>query len=313
LHLAGNLLQVPIAREQNKGRTIRFFYEMRDPVLQLLCITGVAWIGHFPHHEHFHLFLKIERAAKLQRLGFGRADAFAEIGKILASHGKGRAGHYTAGIIAEQHSTKVRSQVDRRGIKREELGGFSGALDPVNVLRRALLQKNGVAFARVSYPPGEFLQLCFYNFVIRAFHHLGDSGLKSDQSPGNSVGNEIDISNPELAPFPEIAGRFDRIKKLLCVVDQFGGKAHTRRVPHHREKSFFGSGVVEALNGGSQPVLRNADADLLRRDLFDGVRFVEDDEIVGEKKTTLTALLFVRRTEQHEKQGVIEDNDVGGQ
>ena len=56
--------------------------------------------------------------------------------------------------------------------------------------------------------------------------------------------------------------------------------------------------------------MRNADPDLARGDLLDGVRFVEDDEVVREKITALAFLLLFRAAEEHEEQRVIDDDDV---
>src|SRR5205823_12748742 len=53
--------------------------------------------------------------------------------------------------------------------------------------------------------------------------------------------------------------------------------------------------------------------DLFRSDLFDGVRFVENNEVVWKKKTTLPPFLFLRATKQHKEQRVIENNHVRGQ
>jgi hypothetical protein len=45
------------------------------------------------HDEHFHLPLKIERAAELQRFYFGRARALTKIGEIRSAHCQSSAGH----------------------------------------------------------------------------------------------------------------------------------------------------------------------------------------------------------------------------
>ena len=59
--------------------------------------------------------------------------------------------------------------------------------------------------------------------------------------------------------------------------------------------------------------MRNADPDLPRGDLFDGVRLIENDEIVREKKSAFAFLLFLGTAEEHEEQGVIDDDHVRGQ
>src|SRR5262249_40365780 len=55
------------------------------------------------------------------------------------------------------------------------------------------------------------------------------------------------------------------------------------------------------------------DPNLLGRDLFDRVGFVENNKIVWKQKTALAAFLFVWRTEQDEEQRVIEHDHVRGE
>ena len=59
--------------------------------------------------------------------------------------------------------------------------------------------------------------------------------------------------------------------------------------------------------------MRNGDADLARSHAFYGVGFVEDDEVVREEITALAFLLLFRRAEEHEEEGVIDHDDVGGE
>src|SRR6266446_6819724 len=104
LHLGGHLLHVAIARKKNKGAAVRLLDKMCDPMFQFFLISGVARVGHFLHDEDFHLLLKIERAAKLQRLGLGRANALAEIRQVGAADRERGAGHDAAAIVPENHT-----------------------------------------------------------------------------------------------------------------------------------------------------------------------------------------------------------------
>ena len=56
--------------------------------------------------------------------------------------------------------------------------------------------------------------------------------------------------------------------------------------------------------------MRNADADLLGRDLLDRVRFVEYDEVIREQKTALTFFLLLGIAKKHEEQSVIEHDHI---
>src|SRR5205807_3023233 len=256
LHLTGHLLHIAIAGEKNEGGTVGLFDEMRDPAFQFFLISRIARIGHFSNHEQFHLLLKIERTAKLQRFGFSCTDPVAEISEIGAPDGKGGTGHDAATIVPEDHPPQNRREIDRRGVKRKELRRLSGPLDPVNVLRRALFEEYRDPFARVVNSAAKFLQLGFQNFVICAFHYFGNARLERDQSTGNRILDKIDIAHAELATFSKIRFRFYRVEEFLQVVDQLGRKAHPGGIAHDGEESFSRSWVVEPLDGRSQSILR---------------------------------------------------------
>src|ERR1700726_3270211 len=64
LHLRGHLLQIAVAREKNKGATVRLLDKMCDPMFQFFLISSIARVRHFLHDEDFHLLLKIERTPK---------------------------------------------------------------------------------------------------------------------------------------------------------------------------------------------------------------------------------------------------------
>src|SRR5439155_5101515 len=97
------------------------------------------------------------------------------------------AGQNAAAVVAEEHPAQDRRKIDRRGIEREVTLGFASALDPVNVLGRALLEKNGNAIARVANAASELLELGFEQFVIGTLHHVGDARLERGQSACDRV------------------------------------------------------------------------------------------------------------------------------
>src|SRR5437667_2763809 len=102
LHLSGQLLQIAIAREQDKGTAVRLLDKMCDPMFQFFLIPDVARVGHFLHDEDFHLLLKVERTPKLQWLGLVRADARPEIRQIGAADRERGAGPDAAAIFPEK-------------------------------------------------------------------------------------------------------------------------------------------------------------------------------------------------------------------
>src|SRR4029077_9929902 len=47
LHLSSHLLHVAVAREKNKGATVRLLDKMRGPMFECFLIPGVARVRHF--------------------------------------------------------------------------------------------------------------------------------------------------------------------------------------------------------------------------------------------------------------------------
>src|SRR5207253_2550593 len=77
-------------------------------------------------------------------------------------------------------------------------------------------------------------------------------------------------------------------------------QSHPGCVSHDREQALAGARVVEPLDCRSQTVLRDADANLARGDLFHRVGFVENDEVVWKKITAFPLCLLVRTSQKHE-------------
>ena len=210
-----------------------------------------------------------------------------------------------------KHSTQDRRDIDRGGVERDILGGFSRALDPVDMIFRALLQEGRDAFPRVGDASPEFLQLGFQKFVFRFSHHLADPHLQGRESPRDLVLHEIRPAHPVFAPFLKIRPLIHCGEKAIRLLDQRRGQRHPGSVACDSEKSLLGARVVEPLDGGAQSKLRNADPDLPRGHLLESVRFVEDQEVVREKIAFVAFLLLFQSTEEHEEQRVIDDHHVG--
>ena len=130
------------------------------------CVSAVARIGHFLHDEQLHLPVEIERASELQRFDFTGADPFAEISEI------GRPTASVALVMTQEQSSR-KSMRRRTGaisigaaLSERNCAGFPGALDPVNVVLRALFEKSDDADPRVANAPSQLLQLGFEKFVL---------------------------------------------------------------------------------------------------------------------------------------------------
>ena len=131
------------------------------------------------------------------------------------------------------------------------------------------------------------------------------------EARGDLVLDEIGFAHPAFAALLEIGPLVDSREKAIGFIDERRGQRHARGVARDGEKPFLGPRVVEPLDRGAQTVLRNADPDLARGDLLDGVGFVENDEVVREKIAFLALFLFLRAAQEHEKERVIKHDDVG--
>ena len=102
--------------------------------------------------------------------------------------------------------------------------------------------------------------------------------------------NELGVTDAIFAAFLEIAFRFNRGEELLRVIDQFSREPYALRIARHGEQTLARSGVVEPLNCRSQPVLRDADANLPGGNLFDCVRFIQNEKIIRKNETAFAFL-----------------------
>ncbi len=88
----------------------------------------------------------------------------------------------------------------------------------------------------------------------------------------------------------------------------------------HLEEALLRLRIVKPLERIAQPVLRHRQPDLPRGHLFDGVRLVEDHEIIGEQISAFVFTLFAPRAsaptrcaEVQEKERVIHHHHVRAQ
>ena len=128
------------------------------------------------------------------------------------------------------------------------------------------------------------------------------------------VGHEIRFAHAELRGLCENRSALPTApKKSIDFIHQVGRQSHAGGIPRDGEKPFPRARVVKALNGRAQTVLRNTNPDLARGDLFERVRFIENDEVIRKEISALAFLLFFGTAEQHEKQRVIDHDHIRGE
>ena len=124
-----------------------------------------------------------------------------------------------AAIFPEKHPPQHRRDVHWGGVERDILCGLTGALDPVDIIACTLLEENCDPFARLRNPSSHLLQFRLKKFVFCLAHDFDNALLERSQSPGDSVFDEIGLTNPIFAAFFELGPFFDRIEKAVGFFD----------------------------------------------------------------------------------------------
>src|ERR1700731_4710303 len=176
------------------------------------------------------------------------ADALSKVSQVGPANGQSRAGHNGGAIIAEEHATQNRRDVDGRRVQRQELCGLARALDPVNVLVRALGEEYLNPVARISDSPAQVLQFRLEKLVVSSLYDFGDPRLQCDKAAGDRAGNEVRLTHAKLAAFPEITTAFHASEKGVDIVNEGCGQLHAGRVARHGKETLLCPRVVETVD-----------------------------------------------------------------
>ena len=97
---------------------------------------------------------------------------------------------------------------------------------------------------------------------------------------------------------------------MIDLLDNFGGQSHALSIARYGKQSLFRARVIESLHRRAQEILRDNRADLTRSGLLNRVRFVQNQKIVRKEKSAFTFHLLLGASEEHEKERVIDDDDL---
>ena len=87
--------------------------------------------------------------------------------------------------------------------------------------------------------------------------------------------------------------------------------AHAVGIAQHLEEALLRLRIVEPVQRVAEAVLRDVHADHPRRDRLDGVRLVEDHEVIRKKVAALVFVLLRDAAEAEEKKRVVHHHEVG--
>src|SRR5207248_6319054 len=97
---------------------------------------------------------------------------------------------------------------------------------------------------------------------------------------------------------------------LIDLLDSFRGQSNAFGIARHGKQSLFRACIIEALHRRPQKILRNDRADLAGSGLLDRMCLVQNQKIVGKEKPAFTFHLLLYASQEHEKQRVIDDDDL---
>ena len=179
------------------------------------------------------------------------------------------------------------------------------------MLLGVLLEERREIRACIADAASEVLQLGLREFVLGGFHGLHDLRLQAREVGGKCVRHEVRLPHAILAPLFEIRARADFAEKLLGLLERIAHLAHAVGIAQHLEEALLRLRIVKPVQRVAEAVLRDVHSDHPRRDALDGVRLVEDHEVVRKKVAALVVILLRDAAEAEEEQRVVHHHEVG--
>ena len=188
----------------------------------------------------------------------------------------------------------------------------AGAFGPVDVFFGFLVDPGFDAGGDGDEFSAEVVDFAFGVFVFgsvaRAFGDFGDA----EEFLGKGVGDEVGFADPEFAGVGgEFAAVFGRAEEAIHGghggEDEFDAFA----LAEQGEEAFASFRIVETAEFEADVGLADVNAEGFGGDVFDGVGFVEDDEVTREEEVAVFGEGFLVRGEEGEEERVVHDHDIG--
>jgi len=147
---------------------------MRDPALEFFLVSGVARVRAFSDDKYFHLLLENRTDLRVAAVRLRRARSEIRENKRGPSRPTASVALVItpAAIVAKNHPTQDRREIDRCGVERKETAQSFRALDPVDMLRRGLLRKMADPVARIANAPAQIPAARLSNLVVGRVYYL---------------------------------------------------------------------------------------------------------------------------------------------
>ena len=203
---------------------------------------------------------------------------------------------------------------------------LAAALDPINVVAGALVEKCLHLFAQLGEPAVALDQFLPDVLVLAQFDQLADGLAQSLNRQRDIVLHQFGAADAEFRPrafaatafaaakfwfcrrLNFLASGFDILKKLVRLAQDVRDELHSISFSQCRQQPFFRARIPEPVQRVTHLPARHAQADVPRRHLLHLVRLVENHEVVLEQNAAF--LLFINSAEQREKQRVVQHQHV---
>lgn len=188
----------------------------------------------------------------------------------------------------------------------------AGAFGPIDVFFGFLIDPGFDAGGDGDELSTEVVDFAFGVFVFGgvagAFGDFGDA----EEFLGEGVGDEVGFTDTELAGVGgEFAAVFGGAEE--AVHSRHGGEDEfdAFALAEQGEEAFASFGIVEAAEFETDVGLADMDTEGFSGDVFNGVSFVEDDEVSGEEEVTVFGEGFFVGGKESEEERVVHDHDIG--
>ena len=188
----------------------------------------------------------------------------------------------------------------------------AGAFGPVDVFFGFLIDPGFDAGGNGDEFSAEVVDFAFGVFVFGgvagAFGDFGDA----KEFLGESVSDEVGFADPELAGVGgEFAAVFGGAEKAVDCGHGSEDEFNAFALAEQGEEAFAGFGIVEAAEFEADVGFADMDPEGFGSDVFDGMSFVEDDEVTREEEVAVFGKGFLIGGEEGEEEGVVHDHDIG--
>ena len=203
----------------------------------------------------------------------------------------------------------MRGDLDGGGGERQASLTALVPFHPVDVVAPALIDELADADAQAFHAPGGFLHLGLEDFVIHFPRFIREQPVQPGEGQVERVRRDARFPQAQLLGAIEIERALHLVEKEIGFLFRLQHKLHGLAAAQGRDDSFLRARMEQPVQHVAQAAMRDFQAEMPRRHGLQGVRLVEDDEVVVEK---IAALLQhrLRPGQKVEEERVVEHDHL---